>query len=191
MGFGKHMKNKILLLFGIIILLVSCKPKEAEKQLISKTKPTTELKIEFVEKTVQVVIQEQFVENDSLTRMLKKELEKIALNSNFDLKVEPRKNKYDEKIIDTIKTLTFGKTKIYSYRAPNWESIYAAKIENAEFIFFDSIKIGIQKSILEYQFKIELENDLIKIGNLEQTSVFTFTFENDKLKTIGYQGYVD
>ena len=115
----------------------------------------------------------------------------LALNQKFDIKSEPKTNTHDETITDTIKTLTFDKTTIYSYRATNWESIYAAIIKNSEFKFLDSIGVGTKKETLENQIKTELKTDLIKIGNLEQTSVFIFKYEDGTLKEINYEGYVD
>jgi len=153
-GVSKHIKKSLILTFGILISLVSCKEKVTDKQTISDSKPTTELKtetvktIESVEKFEEIIIPEQYVENDSLLSLLKSELDKIALKTKFDLKIEPRINNHDESIIDTIKTLTFDKTKIYSYRATNWESIYEAKIENSEFKFLDSIKLEYRKRLL-------------------------------------------
>ena len=183
----KHLLTSIL----ILILIISCKRKEAKKAESIEQKPTTELKAETKKQIEETNIPEQYFENDSLLTELESDLEKIALNPKFDLKAEPKANKHDIKVTDTIKTLTFDKTKINSYRATNWESIYSAKIGNSDFEFLDSINIGIKKENFENQIKTELKTDLIKIGNLEQTSVFIFKFENGKLKVIEYQGYVD
>lgn len=182
------MKKLILLSFGILILLISCKQKETEKLKISETKPTAKLKTEIVE---EVIISEQFIQNDSLLSLLESDLNKLALNPKFELKIEPKTNPHDITITDTIKTLTFDKSKIYSYQATNWESIYNVEIGNSEFYFLDFLKVGIQKEALENKLKMELETNIIRIGNLEQTSVFTFQFENDILKKIFYTGYVD
>ncbi|SFJ67315.1 hypothetical protein SAMN05443431_1173 [Olleya namhaensis] len=175
----------------MLILIVSCKQKETQKAESIEVKPTTELKAEPKKKIEEIVIPEQYLENDSLLTELESDLEKIVLNPKFELKAEPKTNTHDESVTDTIKTLTFDKTKIYSYRATNWESIYSAKIENSDFKFLDSIFIGTKKEKLENRIKMELKTDLLKIGNLEQTSVFIFKFENEKLKVIEYQGYVD
>ena len=137
------------------------------------------------------MILEQYFENDSLLTLLESDLDKIALNPKFILKTKPKTNNHDETIIDTIKTLTFDKTNIYSYRATNWELIYEAKIENSDFKFLDSISVGTKKKTFENILKTEFKTDLIKIGNLEQTSVFMFSFEDGILKTVNYEGYVD
>ena len=171
--------------------MVSCKQKETKKAEQIERKPTTELKAETEIKIEEVVTPEQYFENDSLLTQLESDLNKIVLNPKFDLKTEPKTNTHDETITDTIKTLTFDKTKIYSYRATNWESIYAAKIENSDFKFLNYISVGTKKATFENLMKTEFKTDLIKIGNLEQTSVFIFNFENGILKTIDYQGYVD
>ncbi|WP_178984544.1 hypothetical protein [Winogradskyella helgolandensis] len=177
--------------FLMLILIVSCKQKEIQKAESIEVKPTMELKAVPKKQIEEIVIPEQYFENDSLLTELESDLEKIALNPKFDIKVEPNSNTHDESVTDTIKTLTFDKTKIYSYRATNWESIYSAKIENSDFEFLDSIFVGIKKEKLENRIKTEFKTDLLKIGNLEQTSVFIFKFENGKLKFIEYQGYVD
>jgi hypothetical protein len=185
------MKRQLLNTILILILIVSCKQKETRKSEPIEQKSPTELKVEKEKKVSENTIPEQYFENDSLLSELESDLEKIALYPKFDLIAEPKINTHDESVTDTIKTLTFDKTKIYSYRAKNWESIYSAKIENSDFEFLDSIKIGTKKENFEKQTKMESKSDLIKIGNLEQTSVFIFKFENGILKKIEYQGYVD
>jgi uncharacterized protein related to proFAR isomerase len=171
--------------------MVSCKQKETQKTEIPEQKPTTELKVETKKKTEEIATPEQYFENDSLLSQLESDLNKIALNSKFDLKTETKTNTHDETITDTINTLTFDKTKIYSYRATNGESIYGAKIENSDFIFLDSIRVGTKKATFENLIKTEFKTDLFKIGNLEQTSIFVFNFENGILKTINYESYLD
>ena len=78
-----------------------------------------------------------------------------------------------------------------SYKAVREEWIFEAKILNSEFEFTKSIKIGIDKKSFEKILKTKLNSDIVKVGNLEQTSVFIFKFENDSLKEMDYEGYVD
>jgi hypothetical protein len=185
------MKRHLLTSIFVLILIVSCKQKETKKVESIEQKPTTELKVESKKPIEEIAIPEQYFENDSLRNLLESELDKLALNPKFDLNAEPKINTHDQSITDTIKTRTFEKNKIYSYKYQNREWIYSAKIRSSEFMFLDSVKIGIKKQTLENIIKSELESDLIKIGDLENTSVFIFAFENDTLKTIDYQGYVD
>ena len=185
------MKRHLITLIGILILMISCKQKEIQKIEIPKQKPTTELKAETDKRVEETPIPEQYFENDSLRNLLETEFGKLTLNSKFDLKKEPKKNKHNEAIIDTIKTLTFGNSKVISYKSQSKELMCSAKIRSSEFIFLDSIKIGTKKQTLENILKTKLKSDLIKIGDLEGNSVFIFTFENNTLKTIDYQGYVD
>ena len=185
------MKRHLLTSIGILILMISCKPKENQKVEISADQPTTELKSETEKINEKVPIPEQYFEIDSLRIILESELDNMALNPKFDLKIEPKINTHDKTITDTIKTRNYKENEIYSYKYQDKEWIYSAKIRSSEFIFLDSIKIGIPKQTLENIIKSELESELIKIGNLENTSVFIFEFENDSLKKIDYQGYVD
>ncbi len=185
------MKRHLLTSIFVLILIVSCKQKETKKAKSLEQKPTTELKAEPKKPIDKIAIPEQYFENDSLRNLLESELDKLAINPKFDLKTEPRANTHDKTITDTIKTRTFEKNKIFSYKYQEREWIYSAKIRSSEFKFLDSVKIGIKKQTLENILKSELESDLIKIGDLENTSVFIFEFENDTLKTIDYQGYVD
>lgn len=172
-------------------MIVSCKQKETKKAESIDQKQTTELKVETEKKVEEISITEQYFENDSLRNLLESGLDELALNPKFELKTEPKINTHDKSITDTIKTRTFKENKIYSYKYQDREWIYSAKIRSSEFNFLDSIKIGIPKQTLENIIKSELESDLIKIRDLENTSVFIFKFENDILKTIDYQGYVD
>ncbi|MFN2260470.1 MAG: hypothetical protein ABR595_00195 [Psychroflexus sp.] len=179
-------------LMVILFLLNSCKyeesKKEKNKEIETITKSTSKSEIAIEE---PVKVEEQYIINDSLLVLFSSNLNEIALNPKFNLKAEPTKNKHTEKVIDTIKTLTYDKTEIISYQSTEWESIYKAKIQNPEFEFYDDIKTGISKDNFQKKIGIELESNLIKIGVLEQTSYFIFRFKDDVLKEIGYNGYVD
>uniref|UniRef100_UPI0025FC9F9F hypothetical protein n=1 Tax=Winogradskyella sp. TaxID=1883156 RepID=UPI0025FC9F9F len=94
-------------------------------------------------------------------------------------------------IVQINKTLVFEQTKIHFYRDGFSEEIVSAKIKNSQFKLLDSICIGTKAKKLENQIGIKLKTDLIKISNLEQTSVFIFKFENGILDTIDYENYLD
>ena len=122
---------------------------------------------------------------------MESDLNKIALNIKFDIIKEPRINAHNETIIDTVKTLTYNDSKIYLYRSTVKEWIYEAKIRSSEFVLLEKINIGVEKKALEKILKTELISDITKIGNLENTSVFIFTFKSDKLIALDYQGWID
>ena len=185
------MKRHLLTLIIIPILIVSCKQKETKKAELIDQKPATQLKPEPQKPIEEIAIPEQYFEIDNLRSKLESELDELILNSKFDLKTKPIKNTHDKTITDTIKTRTFDKTQIQSYKSFEKELICKAKIGSSEFTFLDSIKIGTKKRTLEDIIKSELESDIIKIGDLEGNSVFIFKFKNDTLKEINYQGYVD
>ena len=136
-------------------------------------------------------VAESYIENDSLLIMLKSELEKIALNEKFTIEKKPIQNRHVDNLVDTIITRTFENTKLTSYKATTEEWIYKAKIENSEFELNDFIKVGTKKYVVEKSLAKGIQNDTLKIGNLEQTSVFNLIFESGILKLIEYDGYVD
>ena len=177
---------------GILILMVSCKQKEAQKIEITKQKPTTELKAETKKLVEDNITKEQFIENDSLAFAFESELENYAIkNSIFKISLKPYQNHHDKNVIDTMKTLTFDKTKLEFYKAKNWESIIGGIIKNAEIEFSDSLKIGMNKKTLENKLKTKIESNKVTLGNLEQTSLFSFQFENGILESIKFKGYFD
>ena len=44
---------------------------------------------------------------------------------------------------------------------------------------------------MEKSLAIGIQNDILKIGNLEQTSEYILRFESGNLKTIEFNGYMD
>ncbi|MCH4552773.1 hypothetical protein [Aestuariibaculum lutulentum] len=183
--------RKFSTLILILLILVSCSQKETKKAESITQKPITKLKLELQIPIEEIALPEQYFEIDSLRSRLESELNELILNPKFNLKIKPIINTHNKTITDTIKTLTFDKTKIQSYKSLKRELICKAEIGNSEFAFLDSIKIGAKKRTLKNIIKSELQSDFIKIGDLEGNSVFLFIFENDTLKTIDYQGYAD
>jgi hypothetical protein len=158
--------------------MVSCKQKGT---------PKTE-----TENTInEIVISEQYIENDRVFTHLKSDLYTISFNPIFDGEEISKPNSNNKTIVHINKTLVFKQTKIHFYREGFSEEIVSANIKNSQFKLLDSIGIGTKKETLVNQIKTELKNDLIKIGNLEQTSVFIFKFKDGILKEINYEVYRD
>lgn len=186
------MREHLLTSILILILLVSCKQTETKKDKIIKQNLTTELKTETEIKVEDNITEEQFIENDSLAFAFESELEDYALKSSlFKIELKPYQNHHDKSVIDTMKTLTFDKTKLEFYKAKNWESIIDGIIRNPEIKFIDSLNIGINKRTLENILKTKIKSDKVTLGNLEQTSLFFFQFENGILESIKFEGYFD
>jgi hypothetical protein len=180
--------NKQLLIIGILTLMISCKQSESkinneseEKEIMGIKKNTTELN----------TIVESYIENDSLVNAMKSELENIALNPIFTIHKKPIHNKHVDNLIDTIIKRTLKKTEITSYKSADKEWVYKARIENEEFKLNDFILLGTKEYVIEKSLAYGIHSDTLKIGNLEQTSIFYLIFESEILKKIEYQGYID
>ena len=182
------MTKQLLIIIGILILLNSCKQTEPKKMEESEVKEVVETKKETTESTS---ITESYIENDSLVIVLSSELEKIALNKKFAIETKPIKNRHVDNLMDTIVTRTYENTKLTSYKATSEEWVYKARIENSEFGLNDFIKVGTKKYVVEKSLAIGIQNDILKIGNLEQTSEYILRFESGNLKTIEFNGYAD
>jgi hypothetical protein len=189
---GKHMRGHFLVSIGILLLMISCKQAETKKTQIIEQKPPSELKPETILKVEEDIAEKLFVENDSLAFAFESELESYAFDSPiFKIELKPYQNHHDKNVIDTIKTMTFKNTELVFYKAKNWEFIIGALIKNTEIELSDSLKIGIKKKTLENKLKTKIESDIVTLGNLEKTSLFTFHFENGILESIKFEGYFD
>lgn len=174
---------KKLLIYFTFLLLVSCSQKRKEN--IDSSEKVANKKIETE------VIQEQYVVNDTLLTKMESDLNELVKNPKLTIEKELVNNRHVDNLIDTIKSFKFDKINIKSYKAISEEWIFEAKILNSGFELSKSIRIGIDKKCFEKILKTKLNSDIVKVGNLEQTSVFVFKFENDSLKEIDYEGYVD
>jgi len=182
----KYLK-KVVLPFLVFITLSSCKNDKPKALVVVENKEET-LPAKIKE---EASIESQYIINEPLIKQLELDLKNLALNQKFTLNVKPVFNKYDEKIVDTIKTFSFNNNKIEIYKSLYSELITVSEIRDRSFKFSDSISVGIEKMRFQKLVDEPLNSDVIKVGNLEQTSVFTFLFRKDKLNVIFYQGYVD
>ncbi|WP_166924341.1 hypothetical protein [Flavobacterium poyangense] len=177
------MKKHSRLLAFLFLALISCKQKEVETSKSVKA-------ILKIENNINIA-EEQYIQDDSLTAKFFSELNTFKTDSRFIIEKDPVNNRHVDNVVDTILISKFDKTKISSYKAISEEFIFEANIKNDEFQFSKNIKIGIKKKDFENSLKIKINSNLLKIGNLEQTSVFVFNFKNDILKEILYEGYLD
>lgn len=171
-------------IYFTFLLLISCSQKGKENIDSAKQK-------NLVKKIEKEVIQEQYIENDTLVAKMESDLNELVKKPEFTIEKELVNNRHVDNLIDTIKTFKFDRINIKSYKKVNEEWIFEAKILNSEFELSKSIKIGINKKDFEKIVKTKLNSNLVKVGDPEETSVFIFKFENYILKEIDYEGYVD
>lgn len=134
----------------------------------------------------------QFVENDTLINMLEDALEQIPNeNLNFNLDVQPIENRHDPDVIDSLKRYSYKQLRIDFYKARNWTKIESATIANPDVPLLGLIGVGMTKDSLEQVLQFPFQEDFIRLGNLEQSKTMTFTFEQNKLKIMDFDGFVE
>jgi len=176
--------KKLLLIIVLTSLIFSCTQ--------SKNNSMQKNDVTISEEETQVTLQsEQYVENDSLISLLESDLNFFIKNSKFSLEKEPVENQHVNNVVDTIKIFRSNQSKIKTYKSATEEWVFEAHIVDSEFKFLDFINIGSDITKLEKKMKIVIDSDILKIGNLEQTSVFVFKLKDRKLKEVTYEGYVD
>ncbi|MDP5198829.1 hypothetical protein [Flavobacterium sp. DG2-3] len=175
---AKHLRILIL----IFLALTSCKQKEISSN-IPKTTSKSENDVKIVE--------EKYIQDDSLAAKFFYELNEFKKDSRFIIQKELIKNRHVDNVIDTVINFEFDKIKISSYKTQTEEFIFEANIKNPEFQFSKNIKIGIKKKDFENSLNTKINSNVIKVGDLEQTSVFVFNFKKDILTEIVYEGYLD
>lgn len=176
--------KQLFLYFTFLLVLISCTQKRKEN-IVSSALKNPDKKIE------KEVILEQYIEKDTLLAKMEYNLNELVKDPKFTIEKELVNNRHVDNVIDTIKTFKFDKINIKSYKAVSEEWIFEAKILNSEFELAKSIKMGMNIKDFEKVVKTKLNSYIIKVGNLEETSVFIFKFENNSLKEIDYEGYVD
>ena len=185
------MKRQIITFVVILISIVSCKQNETSKVQITEQNPTVESRAGNGIEDSAIVNSKQFVQNDSLQMQLYSDLEKLTGNHNFEVDKKPVINRHVENVVDTIITQKADNIELTSYKTASEEWVYKAVITNPDIKFSESIQVGMEKDVLGKILKKELNSDLIEVGNLERTSGFIFLFENDILREIKYDGYLD
>ena len=187
-----NMKKQLIFFIGISICFISCNSSLKEKK--AETKITEPIVEEKSEKITEERKKEnyQFVQNDSMVHLWQSELKSLTKNfEDFKIKTSLKQNNHNENKTDTIKTLTYGKSVIEVYTTDGFYAVRSAEIMNSELPIWSYVKVGMKKYQLEKTLAHRLKSDTIKLGNLEQTSVFEFYFNDGELDQVKFQGYVD
>jgi len=102
-------------------------------------------------------------------------------------------NIHEEDLTDTIYTFTYHQTSITVYKSAYQDILQSAVIRNKDIPLNRNIFIGMTKKVFSQSFHSLNENcpDYLEVGNAENTSVYAFTFKNERLHEVRYLGYVD
>lgn len=185
------MRKQLILLLGSLVLAISCKYSGSENIQIEEHIPHVELKDSTEINNSDIYHQELYIENEYLQNQLFFELKELTKNPLFIASKHPIYNRHVDNLIDTIITFKYDKSEVNIYKAASEKWIYHAEINNPKLNFLDSIKVGMKKQILENILGVELHSETVIIGDLEQTSIFRFTFQENLLEKIQYEGYID
>lgn len=167
-------------------LLFSCKnPEKNQIDLSSETANS------FSETSSDLSQEENYLVRDSLVIVWEKKLFDFAKSSNFKSEKVAVENIHDNSIIDTVINYSQNNSKIEVYKAQNFEAVKSAYIETPDFLLDEFLHVGSKKLVLENIVEQGLSEEPIKVGNLERTIVFTFTFKDVRLQSITFEGYVD
>jgi hypothetical protein len=177
------MKKHLAPFFVLLLVTVSCKRFEHNIPYPAKAKQAENKKAPLET--------EQYLENDIVLGQLESDLANYVKNPKFSIKKEPIDNKNVDNVVDTVKVFSFKNIHIESYKTVTEEWIIAADIKNPKIEFSNVLKIGTDKKSFEKILDAKIMSDKLKVGNSEETSVFTFTFKNNILQEINYEGYVD
>ena len=135
--------------------------------------------------------EENYLVRDSLVMAWEQKLLEFTKNSNFKSEKIAMENIHDNSIIDTLITYSQSNSKIEIYKAQNFEAVKSAYIESPDFLLDEFLHVGSKKLVLENIIEQGLSEQPIKVGNTERTIVFTFTFEDVRIQSISFEGYVD
>lgn len=119
-------------------------------------------------------------------------LETLTKNfKDFEINTTLIENDYDKSQTDTTKTFTYDKSVIEVYSTSGLYAVCSADIKNAQLPIWNYVKVGMKKYQLEKTLATRLDSDIIKLGNIERTSLFVFHFNKGSLERVQFEGYVD
>jgi len=106
--------------------------------------------------------------------------------------VTPTRNVHDTSRMDTIYKFYNDKTIISFYCAKHKDFLRKFKVSEPLFNLYGCVSAGMSKEALKKQFSIKDSlSDTIRIGNEEQTAIFTLYFKNNKINRIVSTPYID
>jgi hypothetical protein len=182
--------KKILILILFSFAVFSCFQKEKIKKVTNENETSKEN--ETVIHNHEEIENEQSIENQELLTQLESELNTFRNNQKFSITKELINNRHVDNQIDTAVTYTADKVIIETYKiSDNEEWIIQAKIINTELAFSKLVKIGMEVKAMEKMTNTKIKSDVMRIGNMEETSAFVFKFKDNKVYEINYEGYVD
>lgn len=180
------MKTILLLSIFLSFHLFSCKSPEQKEIKVSASEIYS-----LVENTNDEIQQENYLVRDSLAMAWEQKLFEFTKSSNFKSEKIAVQNLHDDSIIDTLITYSQNNSKIEVYKARHFEAVKSAYIESPDFLLDEFLHVGSKKLVLENIVAQGLSEEPIKVGNLERTRVFTFTFKDLFIQSITFEGYVD
>ena len=106
--------------------------------------------------------------------------------------LEPIANWHDPTVIDTIYTFANPKNEIKVYRASHQDFIYLFNVTNRVLKIKENIGPGMKKDLFFQKFQIpESNKNIVQISNPEGNMTILFYFENNRLRKINSQSYLD
>ena len=175
------------IIISVAILLQGCKKEEKEiltKENVEDDTTQTELTISdenFIDKPFQ--FGKVTVEN------LRNEFK------NLKILREPIKNVHVKDQVDSILTIKIGNSEFILYKLPEQQFLENAIIMDGNIKLNKDIHVGMTKEEFKEKFE-ELKSkksipSRILVGRKETQEYLIFSFKNNRLKEIEYNGYVD
>lgn len=184
------MKDTIFLV--LFILLLSCKSDEVKNN--SNTIERTTTNNEFNKKNVPyTLIIDEFAYKPF--QFQKHSTSILGQLSPKTVDKQPVTNEHLPEQTDTLYTLYFENSQLKIYKALDKEIVVSATIKDESILLQNNIKIGTSKDDFFKTFKelkiCNTESNKFRIEISDNEQWVDFEFENNKLKLISFQGYVD
>lgn len=188
----KAMNLKNLILISILLVLTSCNSLKHGISIatIDDDKIVFHSKSSFIDSNrVTKVECDEFVSN-----ALSKYNIAIITKVFFFLECtkEPVINMHDSLFVDTVYTFSNSNNKIQIYRARQKDFIIFFDVTESKYSLTGNVKTGITKDLFIRKFQIaESISNVVQVINSDSSMKFIFYFENNRLKRIKSDFYLD